>query len=63
VSDLFPPSLDEQIACVRREIGYRQRVYPRRVAARQMTQGLADKQIALMSAVLETLLRVQDSGR
>mgnify|MGYP001603284784 CR=1 FL=1 len=55
MADLFPPTLDDQIQSVEREIGYRERVYPRRVAARQMTQALADREISRMRAVLETL--------
>lgn len=53
--DLFPPSLDDQIASVEREISYRERVYPRRVQANQMTQKLADRELGRMHAVLETL--------
>lgn len=57
--ELFPPSIDDQIACVERELGYRRHVYPRRIAAKQMTQALADKEIARMEAVLGTLQRVK----
>jgi hypothetical protein len=67
-ADLFPDaprfvSIDDQIACVERELGYRRHVYPRRVAAKQMTQDLADRELARMSAVLETLCRVKVAGR
>lgn len=48
-------SLQEQIACVQREIGMRERVYPRWVEAKRMSQEKADKEIAAMKAVLETL--------
>ncbi len=58
MNELFPIGLPEQIAAVEREIALRRRVYPRRVADRKMTQALADKQIAAMSAVLDTLLFV-----
>ena len=58
MNELFPIGLPEQIAAVEREIALRRRVYPRRVADRKMTQALADKQIAAMSAVLDTLLVV-----
>lgn len=58
-SDLFPPSLDDQIACAERELGYRRHVYPRRVAAKQMTQALADRETARMEAILATLQRVK----
>ena len=62
MSELFPIGIDEQIACVSREIDLRVRVYPRRVADRKMSQALADKQIAAMQAVLDTLLRVRNNG-
>lgn len=62
MADLFPPTIDEQIACVERELGYRRRVYPRRVEARQMTQDLADREMARMEAVLATLQRVKAGG-
>jgi hypothetical protein len=58
MAELFPIGIDEQIAAVKREIVMRQRVYPRRVAAKQMTQKKADSEIAAMSAVLDTLLFV-----
>lgn len=48
-------SLDEQIKEVRREIGLRRRVYPQFVASGRITQAKADKQMAAMEAVLETL--------
>lgn len=47
--------LAKQIACVEREIGFRERVYPRWVAASKMKQDKADYEIAAMRAVLETL--------
>lgn len=61
--DLFPPSLDDLIACADREVGYRKHVYPRRVAAKQMTQELADREIARMTAIAERLRRDKSEGR
>lgn len=43
MTDLFPVTLGEQIACVEREVKMRIRVYERRVADRQMTQAQEDK--------------------
>lgn len=60
--DLFPPSIDDQIACTERELGYRRHVYPRRIAAKQMTQDLADREIGRMEAILATLKRVKSGG-
>jgi len=48
-------NLAEQITCVRREIRYRERVYPRRVANGNMTPRQMDHELAAMRAVLATL--------
>jgi hypothetical protein len=48
-------SLTAQIACVRREISMRERVYPRWVEAKRLTQRKADDEIHTMRAVLATL--------
>ena len=58
MSQLFPPTLTEQIAEVEREIKMRRVVYPRHVAAKSVSQQRADRQIAVMEAVLETLRMV-----
>lgn len=49
------PTIEQQIACVEREVKMRQRVYPRWVAAGNMSQGKADAELAAMQAVLVTL--------
>jgi hypothetical protein len=54
-ADLFPSTIEEEIATVEREIKLRRRVYPRRVANGQMTQAFANAQIAAMTAVLRRL--------
>ena len=59
MAELFPPSIEEQIACVEREIKYREHVYARRVSNKQMTQQLADREITRMKAVLNTLKKVR----
>ena len=48
----------EQIECVERELRFRRHVYARRVADGQMRQTQADREIALMEAVRETLLTI-----
>lgn len=48
------------IACVDRELGYRQRVYPRWVAARKMSQDKADVEILRMEMVRSQLFLVPD---
>jgi hypothetical protein len=62
MADLFPVSLDDQIACVDRELGMRRRVYARRVTAKQMGANVAEREIAAMEAVLATLQRLKESG-
>lgn len=52
-------SIDSQIACVRREIGLRERVYPRWVLSEKLTQEKADHEIDAMRAVLVTLESVR----
>jgi hypothetical protein len=56
-------TLDRQIACVRREIALRERVYPKFVSGGRMKQAAADDEIAAMKAVLETLADFQASVR
>jgi hypothetical protein len=51
-------SLEEQIACVKREIAMRKNVYAKRVLSGSMKQAEADREIARMEAVLETLNRI-----
>lgn len=52
---LFGVSLEEQVECVERELGYRERVYKRRVGEGKMTAQLAERELARMRAVLATL--------
>lgn len=54
--------LELEIAAVRREIGFRGHVYPRRVAEGKMTREKADHEIRMMQQVLARLeaLRPKD---
>jgi len=52
-----PVPLPEQIICVKREIGLRERVYPRFVAKGTMTPERAERELTVMRAVLETLTK------
>ncbi len=52
-------SFADQIACVRREIAMRERVYPKWVNAGRMKAEAAEREIAAMRAVLKTLLSLQ----
>ena len=56
-------SLEDQVACVERELGYRRRVYARRVDQGSMTQAKADVEIARMEAVLATVKKAAEGAR
>ena len=53
----------DQVECVERELGYRRRVYPRRVEAGQMTAAQSTRELARMEAVLETVKAAAASER
>lgn len=48
-------NIDEMIKCIEREIGMRQKVYPKWVAMKKMSQEKADLEIRTMTAVLDQL--------
>lgn len=54
-------TLDQQIACVAREIALRRNVYPKWAASGRMKQETADKELAGMEAVIETLKQAKDN--
>jgi len=56
-------TIDQQIAEVKREIGMRERVYPRFIEQKRITQAQADERITILQSVLETLERIRDEQR
>ncbi len=63
MTELFPdtlPDLDAQIAELRREIGQRERAYPRFIATGMLTKGRADRQMAALRGALDTLERIRE---
>lgn len=52
-------TLDQQIACVRRELAMRKNVYPKWVANGRMKQEAAEKEMAHLQAVHDTLIALQ----
>ena len=56
-------TLAEQIACVRREIAMRERVYPKWVEGGRMKQADANRELETMKAVLETVQKVENAAR
>ena len=57
---LFAITIEEQIAEVERELKLREHVYPRWVGEKKMRQEKADKCMAAMRAVLETLQSIKE---
>jgi hypothetical protein len=51
----------DKAECAEREVRQRKYVYPRRVADGNMTQALADKQIAIMQSIAEDYRKVADA--
>ena len=62
MSELFPPSLAEMIACIEREIRFRVQVYPRRVAEGKMRQAKAEREIETMRAILQRLCEARSKS-
>ena len=52
-------TITDMIACIEREIGMRERVYPRWVEQKKLLQATADQELARMRAVRDLLLNVQ----
>lgn len=60
-SELLIVSLDEQIACLEREIRVREACYPKWVAEKRMLQKKADHELAAMRAVLTTVKSIKEN--
>jgi hypothetical protein len=43
----------EKLACAKRELKFRERVYPRLIEAGKMTAKLADRELDLMRAIVD----------
>jgi len=54
-------TIEEQIACVKREIESREQLYPRWVTMRVWSQHKADMELDAMKAALATLERISAS--
>lgn len=55
-------SLDDQIACARRELALRKRVYPNWVTAKRMNPLKAENEIDAMAAIVATLEGLKRAG-
>ena len=56
---MFEVTLEDQISAVAREISFRERLYPRWVVQKKLTQKAAELEIARMRAVLSTLVNLR----
>lgn len=64
--DLFagsPVTVSDMLGCARRELGMRNKVYPRRVANRKMKQDDADREIRSMAAIVAHFEKLVEDGR
>jgi hypothetical protein len=54
VTDLFGDAvgLQDMLACARRELAMRERVYPRWVATNKMTKAAAERELRVMRAIV-----------
>lgn len=48
-------SIADKITCVERELGFRMRMYPRWIPQNKITQAAADRELQVLTAVLEDL--------
>lgn len=56
-------TISEQLACAKREVGMRKRVYGRWVEAGRMTQAKADAETAAMEAIVATREQLERAER
>ena len=50
-----PITLRDEIECIKRELKLRRKVYPRWIATQRMAEGYANREIAVMEAILRRL--------
>ena len=50
-------TIDDKLQCVVRELGYRNRVYPRMVEQKKMSQTQADYELRVMESIVEDYRR------
>lgn len=55
-------TIEQQIACLRRELALRQRNYPRWVSDGRMKQAEADHQLAAMQAAHDSLMTIKEAA-
>ena len=50
-------TIDDKLQCVVRELGYRYRTYPQKVAKHKMSQSEADHELRVMETIVEDYRR------
>jgi len=63
MTDLLPPTIDDLIRCVEREIMRRRRLYPARIKTHRLKPAEAERELILMREVLGTLQRLAAERR
>jgi RNA polymerase-interacting CarD/CdnL/TRCF family regulator len=63
MSDMFPCTIEEQIAEVERELAKRRQVYPHQIADKKMSEAAADLHMRRMAAVLDTLRSMKEASK
>ena len=54
-----PVSLADMIECAEREIGFREKLYPRWIRENKLTQTLADLELRRMKSIYRLLVEMQ----
>lgn len=57
MADLFPPTTEEMIAELKRELRYRDRVYPKQIAKKFLAKDTAERRLQIMEALIQRLER------
>ena len=63
MTDLLPPSIDDLIRCVERELLRRRRLYPERIKTHRLKPAEAERELMLMREVLAILQRLAKPAR
>ncbi len=63
MTDLLPPSIDDLIRCVERELMRRRRLYPARIKTHRLKPAEAERELMLMREILATLQRIAKPAR
>ena len=63
MTDLLPIDLQDMCACITRELKLRKAVYPRWIGDGRITQSRADREIEVMSAVLDYLTKQREAEK